>query len=223
LTEQASQPARRTGETTAKKQAVVRTAAGCPVAEFPSWTKRGTMHLTLQDTRALLARTPATLNTLLRDLPDTWTCRHEGKSTWNATEIVAHLVHCDRADWMPRVRMILECGEARNFEPLDRFGFVQESEGKPLGQLLDEFVQLRAENLKALDDLHLGMEQMALRGRHPVLGVVTLCELLATWATHDLTHLHQITRVMASQYRDAVGPFRRYLGVLQCEGHSAAT
>lgn len=181
------------------------------------------MHQTLEDTTALLARTPATLDTLLRGLPDTWTRRHEGKSTWNAIGIVGHLVHCERADWMPRVRMILEFGEARTFEPLDRFAFIQESEGKSLGELLDEFTRLRAENLRALDALHLGKEQLALQGRHPVLGVVTLCELLATWVTHDLTHLHQMTRVMAFQYRDAVGPFRRYLGVLQCEGHSSAS
>ncbi|MGA7524916.1 MAG: DinB family protein [Acidobacteriaceae bacterium] len=180
------------------------------------------MHVVLDDTQALLARMPATLNTLLRNLPETWTCRHEGKPTWNAIEVVGHLAYCERADWMPRVRMILECGEARTFEPLDRFAFIEESEGKSLGELLDEFARLRAENLTALDSLHLGMEQLALRGRHPTLGVVTLCELLATWATHDLTHLHQITRVMAFQYRDAVGPFRRFLGVLQCEGHSSA-
>jgi uncharacterized damage-inducible protein DinB len=180
------------------------------------------MHVVLQDTQALLARTPATLNTLLRDLPDTWTCGHEGKATWSPKGIVGHLAYCERADWMPRVRMILECGEARTFEPLDRFAFIRESEGKSLGELLDQFARRRAENLAALDNLHLGREQLALRGRHPALGVVTLCELLATWATHDLTHMHQITRVMAFQYRDAVGPFRRFLGVLQCEGHSSA-
>ena len=181
------------------------------------------MHQTLEDTTALLSRTPATLDTLLRGLPDTWTRRHEGKSTWNAIGIEGHLAHCERADWMPRVRMILECGEARTFEPLDRFAFIQESEGKSLGELLDEFARLRADNLRALDDLHLGKEQLALKGRHPVLGVVTLCELLATWVTHDLTHMHQMTREMAFQYRDAVGPFRRFLGVLQCEGHSSAS
>lgn len=179
------------------------------------------MHQTLLDTQALLARTPATLDTLLRGLPETWTCRHEGKCTWNATGIVGHLAYCERADWLPRVRMILECGEARTFEPLDRFAFVRESEGKSLGMLLDEFARRRAENLIALDGLNLGPEQLSLCGRHPALGVVTLSELLATWAMHDLTHLHQITRVMAFQYRDAVGPFRRFLGVLQCEGHSS--
>lgn len=181
------------------------------------------MHQTLEDTTALLARTPATLDTLLRGLPDTWTRRQEGKSTWNAIGIVGHLANTERISWMPRVRMILEFGEARTFEPLDRFAFIQESEGKSLGELLDEFARLRADNLRSLDDLHLGKEQLALQGRHPALGVVTLCELLATWVTHDLTHLHQLTRVMAFQYRDAVGPFRRYLGVLQCEGHSSAS
>lgn len=181
------------------------------------------MHQNLQDTQALLARTPATLNTLLRDLPETWTCRHEGKSTWNPTGVVGHLGQCERTHWMPRIRMILECGEARTFEPLDRFAFLEECEGKRLAELLDEFIRLRGESLAALDALHLGAEHLDRRGRHPALGVVTLSELLATWAAHDLTHLHQITRVMAFQYRDAVGPFRRYLGVLQCQGHSSAT
>jgi hypothetical protein len=180
------------------------------------------MHVVLEDTQALLARTPAMLNTWLRDLPETWTCRHEGKSTWNATGVVGHLAHCERADWMPRVRMILECGEARTFEPLDRLAHIEESQGKSLAELLDEFARLRAENLNKLDGLHLGPQHLDLRGRHPALGVVTMSELLATWAAHDLTHLHQITRVMAFQYREAVGPFRRYLGVLQCEGHSSA-
>ena len=181
------------------------------------------MHQNLQDTRALLARTPAVLNTLLRDLPETWICRHEGKSTWNATNVVAHMAQNERTAWIPRLRMILECGEERIFEPLDRFAFVQGCEGMSLGQLLDAFARLRAENLATLDSLRLEPEDLDRRGRHPALGVVTLSELLATWATHDLTHLHQITRVMAFQYRDAVGPFRRYLGVLQCEGHSSAT
>ncbi|MGA8530497.1 MAG: DinB family protein [Acidobacteriaceae bacterium] len=179
------------------------------------------MHQTLLDTQALLARTPATLDTLLRDLPATWTCRHEGKCTWNATGVVGHLAYCERADWMPRVRMILECGEARTFEPLDRFAFIPASEGKSLGELLDDFARLRARNLQDLDSLHLDTAHLSLRGRHPALGVVTLSELLAAWAMHDLTHLHQITRVMAFQYKDAVGPFRRFLGVLQCEGHSS--
>lgn len=181
------------------------------------------MHVILEETLALLARTPATLNTLLRDLPETWTCRHEGKSTWNPTNVVGHLAHCESDNWLPRIRMILEKGEERTFEPLDRFAFVQECEGKLLAELLDEFARLRAENLRTVRELKLSSEDLDRRGRHPALGVVTLSELLATWATHDLTHMHQITRVMAFQYREAVGPFRRYLGVLQCEGHSSAS
>jgi hypothetical protein len=175
----------------------------------------------LEQTTALLARTPAALDAILRDLPEAWTLRNEGENSWSAFDIVGHLIHGERTDWMPRVRMVLEFGESQTFRPFDRWGQVRESQGKSLDQLLDEFARLRAENLDELRGLNLGREDFERRGRHPALGVVSLSELLATWAIHDLTHLHQISRVMAHQYRDAVGPWSAYLGVLQCAGHSS--
>jgi hypothetical protein len=179
------------------------------------------MEQNLQDTIVLLARTPATLDALLRDLPDAWTLRNEGEGTWNAVEVVGHLNHGERTDWMPRARMILQFGEARAFEPFDRWGQERESAGKSLRQLLDEFARLRAEGLGELRAMNLQPQDLERRGRHPALGVVTLSQLLATWAVHDLTHLHQISRVLAHQYDAAVGPWRAYLGVLKCAGHSA--
>ncbi len=175
----------------------------------------------LADAIALLARTPATLDALLRGLPEAWTHRNEGAGTWSAFDVVGHLIHGDRTDWIPRARIILESGEARPFERFDRFAQARESQGKSLGQLLDEFARLRAENLAALRAWKLRPEDLERRGRHPVLGVVTLSQLLATWAAHDLTHLHQISRIMAHQYREAVGPWTVFLGVMQCAGHSA--
>jgi len=179
------------------------------------------MQHNLQDTISLLARTPAALNALLRDLSETWTVRNEGEKTWSAFDILGHLIHGERTDWMPRARMILQFGEAKTFEPFDRWGQERESKGKSLAQLLDEFACLRSENLNELRGLNLRPEDLERRGKHPALGVVTLSELLATWAAHDLTHLHQISRVMAHQYREAVGPWSAYLGVLQCAGHSS--
>jgi len=179
------------------------------------------MQHTLQDTLALLTSTPAALDALLRGLPETWTLCNEGEKTWSAFDIVGHLIHGERTDWMPRAKRILQFGEAKAFEPFDRHAQERESQGKSLPQLLDEFARLRAENLSQLRALNLKTEDFARRGLHPALGVVTLSQLLATWAAHDLTHLHQISRVMAHQYREAVGPFRAYLGVLQCAGHSA--
>jgi hypothetical protein len=175
----------------------------------------------LPNTISLLTRTPATLNALLRDLPEAWTRRNEGEKTWSAYDIVGHLIHGERTDWMPRAKMILQFGETRAFEPFDRWAQARESEGKSLGELLDEFAHLRSENLGELRSLNLRPEDFARRGRHPALGVVTLSELLATWAAHDLTHLHQVSRVMAYQYREAVGPWSAYLGVLKCAGHSS--
>lgn len=184
------------------------------------------MEFNLAEATAVLARTPATLNALLRGLPDKWTVSNEGRSgqgqeTWSASDIVGHLIVGERTDWMTRARIILQHGEARAFDPFDRFAQEKKSRGKSLGQLLDEFANLRRENLADLQALNLQPEDMARRGTHPALGVVTLSQLLATWAVHDLTHLHQLSRVMAHQYRNAVGPWSAYLGVLHCAGHSA--
>jgi hypothetical protein len=179
------------------------------------------MEHNLEQTISLLSRTPAALNALVRDLPEPWTRRNEGETSWSVFDIVGHLIHGERTDWMPRARMVLQFQEGKTFEPFDRLGQVRESQGKSLEQLLDEFARLRSENLRELRALKLRPEDLALRGRHPALGVVTLSQLLATWAVHDLTHLHQVSRVMAHQYRDAVGPWSEYLGVLHCDGHSA--
>lgn len=177
--------------------------------------------MTLDHTLALLRRTPAVLDALLRDLPDEWTLANEGRDTWTATDIVGHLIHGERTDWMPRVKTILEHGETRTFEPFDRLAQERESRPRSLGEWLDEFAALRSANLSALGALHLEPSDLERAGRHPTFGTVTLSQLLATWATHDLTHLHQISRVMAHQYRDAVGPWSAFLGVLHCDGHSA--
>jgi DinB superfamily len=175
----------------------------------------------LPEATALLARTPASLDGLLRGLPKIWVHRNEGKDSWSAFDIMGHLIVGERTDWMPRAMVILENGETRPFDPFDRFAQERESQGKSLEDLLDEFALLRKGNLNALQALNLQPEDLARRGRHPALGIVTLAQLLATWATHDLTHVHQLSRVMAFQYRDAVGPWSAYLGVLNCAGHSA--
>ena len=175
----------------------------------------------LDDTVVLLARTPDVLNTLLRGMPNPWAHSNEGDGTWSPYDVVAHLIQGERENWIPRARMILESGESRTFEPLDRGGHVRESRGKTLEELLDEFARLRGESLHALSAMNLLPSDLEKRGRHPTFGAVTLSQLLATWAAHDLTHLHQISRVMAHQYREAVGPWTKFLGVMQCAGHSA--
>jgi hypothetical protein len=175
----------------------------------------------LTDAIAVLRRTPATLDALLRGLPGIWVRCNEGKDTWSAFDVVGHLIVAERTDWLPRLRIVLESGEARPFDPFDRFAQFKDAEDAPLEQRLDEFALLRRENLAALESLNLADEDLSRRGRHPALGMVKLSELLATWAVHDLNHLHQLSRVMAHQLRDAVGPWSTFLGVLHCEGHSA--
>jgi hypothetical protein len=177
------------------------------------------MNHNLENTVALLSRTPGALDALLRGLPEAWTHRNEGEGTFTVVDVVGHLIYADKADWMPRARTILEYGATRPFEPFDRWGHVRECEGQTLPQLLDEFRRVRAGCLEDLRGLDLAPSQLELRGRHPSLGPVTLSELLATWAAHDMTHLHQVSRILATQYRDKVGPFGAFLGVLKCNGH----
>ena len=179
------------------------------------------MNHSLPNTLALLSRTPAALDALLRDLPEDWTLNNEGGETFNVSDVVGHLIYGDRVDWLARTRMILNHGETRPFEPFDRRGHVKECEGKTLPQLLDEFSRVRSATLEELRAFNLQPEQLALRGCHPTFGAVTLSQLLATWAAHDLTHLHQVSRIMAHQYREAVGPWEKFLGVLHCNGHGA--
>jgi DinB superfamily len=179
------------------------------------------MQHNLQHTISLLARTPATLDALLRELPQEWTMRNEGGNTFHAFDVLGHLIHGERTDWMPRTKRILEFGESRAFDRFDRRAQERDSQSKSLPELLDEFARLRAANLAELRALKLTDQDLNRRGLHPELGTVTLSQLLATWAAHDLTHLHQISRIMAHQYREAVGPWTAYLGVMQCMGHSA--
>ena len=179
-----------------------------------SHTDRARRPFVLEEGVAILARTPATLDALLRDLPDGWIAAHEGGETWSPYDVVGHLIHGERTDWMPRVRMILEDGETKPFDTFDRFAQFAASKGRTLGSLLDEFAALRRDNLRDLEALRLAETDLARRGQHPALGVVTLGQLLATWVAHDLDHVVQVARVLAKQYSDEVGPWRAYLRII---------
>ena len=167
--------------------------------------------MNLDDTIALLRRTPAILDAWLRDAPDSLLTRNEGGKTFSAFDVVGHLIHGERTDWIPRARIILDFGESRPFDKFDRFAQFELSRGKSIGELLDEFARLRTATIHELHSMSLDAARLSLRGTHPSLGTVTLAQLLATWAAHDLTHLHQISRVMAHQYRDDVGPWSAYM------------
>jgi len=173
------------------------------------------MEFELQHAMELLGRTPSTLNSMLRDMPEVWLVRNEGPETWSPYDIVGHLIHGEETDWIPRAKMILEHGEARAFEPFDRLAMFEKSKGKSIAELLDTFATRRQESLHELDGMHLTPVLLEKRGKHPELGLVTLKQLLATWVVHDLGHVRQIVRVMAKQYRDTVGPWRAYLSILE--------
>jgi hypothetical protein len=163
---------------------------------------------------AILARTPGTLRAMLSGLPTAWTDATEGPETWSPYDIVGHLIHGERTDWIPRARIILEQGAVRRFTPYDRFAQFRESQGKTLANLLDEFEALRRENVETLSGWQLTDTQLALEGEHPEFGAVTLRQLLATWVVHDLGHIAQAARVMAKQYREPIGPWRAYLPIV---------
>jgi hypothetical protein len=161
----------------------------------------------------VLSRTPAVLQAWLSGLSEPWIFGRYGPDTFHPFDVVGHLIHGERTDWIPRVRLILEYGDSRPFEPFDRFAMRAATRGAPLSELLDDFAALRAENLAALRSLQLTPAHLQRRGLHPALGSVTLAQLLATWVAHDLNHLHQVAKAMAFQYRDETGPWQAYLGV----------
>ena len=178
------------------------------------------MPFVLAEACSLLERTPGTLDAWLRGLPDRWVRATEGPDTWSPYDIVGHLIHGERTDWIPRARLILEHGDAKPFEPFDRLAQFRDREGLHLGVLLDRFAALRRENLATLRGWNLSPALLERPGLHPALGPVTLGQLLATWVAHDLTHLHQISRVLARTLEADVGPWTAYLGVMRCSGHS---
>jgi hypothetical protein len=177
-------------------------------------TDRTRRSFVMDEAVAILARTPAALEALLRGLPDGWISANEGGETWSPFDVIGHLIHGERTDWVQRARIILEHGETRPFDKFDRFAQFALSEGRSLASLLDEFATLRQENLRELERMRLTDADLDRRGRHPELGVVTLRQLLATWVAHDLDHVVQISRVLARQYSDEVGPWRAYLRII---------
>lgn len=170
--------------------------------------------LRLPEAIEVLERTPSAVSALLSGLGESWTHRNYGEATFSPFDVVGHLIHGEKTDWIPRLRIILEQGEGRPFDPFDRFAQTEASRGKTMQELLDEFARLRAENVRILGSLELTDAHLARTGRHPALGRVTASELLATWVVHDLNHIKQIAKGMSYQYRDLVGPWREYLPIL---------
>jgi len=168
-----------------------------------------------EDALPVLERTPPVLRELLLGLPPTWTDAVEGPDTWSPFDVVGHLIHGERSDWMPRVEHILQHGETVTFPRFEREAMFVESKGQSLPELLDTFADLRAESLAHLSALGLTDADLDRRGTHPEFGSVTMGQLLATWTAHDLGHLAQVTRVMARQYTETVGPWRAYLSLLR--------
>lgn len=179
------------------------------------------MHFDLTTALPVLERTPRVLHDLLDGLPDAWIQATEGPGTWSPFDVVGHLIHGERTDWMLRTEIIVRDGEQCAFPPFDRFAMFEASRGRTMAELLDTFARLRVANLDRLRALELRESDLARRGRHPELGLVTLGQLLATWVAHDLSHIAQIVRVMGRQYGEAVGPWRAYLPMLQTAGAAA--
>ncbi len=173
------------------------------------------MEFRFEDGLPILRRTPTTLRALLEGLPETWTRATEGPKTWSPFDVVGHLIHGERTDWLPRVEHLLKHGDAVAFPPFDREAMFEQSRGRTLAELLDEFASLRAASLQRLEILGLTEADFARRGRHPEFGVVTLGQHLATWVAHDLSHIAQVVRVMGRQYSEAVGPWGTYLPMLK--------
>ncbi len=168
-----------------------------------------------QEACNILERTPLVLRSLLAGLPNDLIMNNEGPDTFSPYDVVGHLIHGEKTDWVVRAKIILEHGVNKPFDPYDRFAQYEESKGKTLEQLLDEFEKIRKENTNWLQSIQLTEDDLERKGMHPVLGEVTLRNLLSTWVVHDLTHIAQITRVMAKQYKEEMGPWPQFFRILQ--------
>ena len=169
------------------------------------------INFNLKEAIGILGRTPAVLISLLSGLSPTWIYNNEGGESWSPFDIVGHLIHGEKNDWILRAKIILEYGEEKPFEPFDRFAQFKDSEGKTLNELLEKFTKLRNENIDVLNKLNLNENDFNKMGIHPEFGKVTLKQLLSTWVVHDLSHIRQISRVMAKQYKNEIGPWEKYL------------
>ena len=172
------------------------------------------MKFTLEDSIEILRRTPSVLRSMLQGLNSPWIHNNDGPNTRSPHDIVGHLIHGELTDWIPRTKIILQSGESKTFPPFDRFAQEKASQGKNLNQLLAEFESLRKQNIVILTELKLDEQQLLLTGQHPDLGKVTLQELLSTWVVHDLSHINQISRVMARNYKNEVGPWKAYISIM---------
>lgn len=172
------------------------------------------MEYSLEKSYEILERTPAVLRTLLSGLDEEWIMNNEGPETFSPYDVLGHLIHGEKTDWTVRTKRILELGVNKPFDPYNRFAQYEESKGKSLEQLLDEFEKLRKENLNWLESLKLSGADLDKKGLHPSLGEVSLKNLLACWTVHDLTHIAQITRVMAKQYKEEIGPWKEFFRIL---------
>lgn len=173
------------------------------------------MNFSFNKSIEILERTPKVLELMLENLSDEWTMNNEGPETWSPYDVLGHLVHGEQTDWIIRTKIILSGSENKAFTPFDRFAQFEESKGKSLTDLLDEFKKARKKNLNFLKGLNLSENDLNKTGIHPKFGDITLRQLLGTWTVHDLSHIAQIARVMSKQYKDAVGPWIEYLPILQ--------
>jgi hypothetical protein len=172
------------------------------------------MNFDLNKSISVLENTPMVLKSLLSGLSEEWTHNNEGPETWSPFDVVGHLVHGERTDWIPRIFIIMNDSEEKTFTPFDRFAQFEESKGKTLEDLLNEFETLRDQNLQQLKSFEFTESEFQRKGIHPELGEVTLSQVIATWVTHDLGHIAQINRVMAKQYKNEVGPWTAYISIL---------
>jgi len=173
------------------------------------------MEFSMEKTIEILVRTPKVLQSMMENVSADWTTKNEGDDTWSPYDVIGHLIHGEKTDWMPRIDVILSNDQEKSFNPFDRFAQFENSKGKTLSQLMEEFKTLRAINVKKLIAKQIKKDQLSLKGHHPALGEVTLAQLIATWVVHDLNHIAQISRIMAKQYKDEVGPWVEYLRILK--------
>jgi len=177
--------------------------------------RRMGMHFNIDEAIEVLERTPQTLEYFLSGLSDGWLQCNEGEGTWNAIEVLDHLIEGEKYNWIPRLEFILQENSNKPFPPFDRFSHLKDKFSLSIDEKFRAFKALRMQNISKLKSIIESELALELEGSHPEFGPVKVRELLSTWVVHDLTHISQIVRVMAERYREDVGPWKVYLGILK--------
>lgn len=152
-----------------------------------------------------LERTPLILEAMLRGVCEELLLHNEGENTWNTKQVLAHLVYMEQNNWCKKLGLLLNNTSCKTFDQYSVKQQFQELVQKNSKQWLDEFIAIRTQSLQWLRQAQLNKLPVDdVKGCLKQYGDITLRELLSTWVAHDLTHIHQISRIIAKNFKEVI-------------------